>query len=250
MIRVAICDDDVKVVEDIYKFLRYQSVRIEILTYLSGQDFLRDIDRGEVFDIGFIDIQMSGLNGVEVGAILRDKPDGDDMILIYISSHEVYYRALANIGSFRFIKKPIEKPDLDDVFNRALRQALKRKPMQRSSIFFRYRVGVEDIAVNIDDIAYLKNVKRTIELHIWNHATRVIRCENKFYAKIEEALEQFPRNRFVRCERSYIVNLQYVAKIEGAAFLLKDVDKTRVPISRLLKEETKKVYFKHVEDMA
>ena len=93
MIHVAICDDDSNIVEYIGKYLETKNkqtsdITLDISLYKSGEDFLRAIETGDKFQIVFMDIQMNDVNGVEVGKTLRSQPDGDDVIMIYISYYD------------------------------------------------------------------------------------------------------------------------------------------------------------------
>lgn len=50
------------------------------------------------------------------------------------------------------------------------------------------------------------------------------------YGRLAEVARQLPSNRFVRCHKSYLVNLAYVAEL-GAHELTLD-DATVLPVSR------------------
>ena len=45
--------------------------------------------------IVFLDIQMNGIDGVETGRVLRNTPDGDNIAIIFMSSHKTYYERIA-----------------------------------------------------------------------------------------------------------------------------------------------------------
>ena len=252
VIRVAICDDDKLLASNLQIYLeeknaQLQDVSLKISLYHSGEDFLQDIDSGMSFQIVFMDIQMRGLNGIEVGQRLRSRPDGDDAIMIYVSSHESYYEGVVDVGGFRFIKKPIKKDRLDDVFQKALAQAIKYKRILDTPSLFRYKTCAESQSVLTNQIVYMKSAKRVIELATWGHAERAIVVIGKFYARLEETLEQLPGELFVRCERSHVVNLCYVHRMEKDFFILSDKYATCIPIGRAYKQESKRAYFNYLE---
>jgi Response regulator of the LytR/AlgR family len=248
MIRIAICDDDVKIVEEIQSYLENKNKQtpdedFDISIYQSGEDFLLEVDSGAAFHIVFMDIQMKGISGVSVGQILRNKPNGDDIILIYVSSHDEYFEGLVEIGSFRFIGKPIDERKLDDVFKRALNLAIKHKSAYTPKLF-EYKIGADKCVIDINKIAYMKHIVRLIEIHAQDG------CISKFYGKLNEAIEQLPAEQFVRCERSHIVNLSYVARIESDKFVLKDKAATKIPISNTYKQDVRLAYFKYLESLS
>jgi len=101
-----------------------------------------------------MDIQMGAMSGVDAGQALRMLPDGDDTILVYISSHDSYFEELVQLGSFRFVRKPIDEKELDDVFNRALMQAMKYCKASAAPSLFKFTIGSEPFTVKTNEIAY------------------------------------------------------------------------------------------------
>ena len=253
MIRIAVCDDDMNIAKSICQYLeakaeQIQDEKLDISFYQSGVSFLYDIELGEKFHIIFMDIEMEGMNGVEVGQVLRNKPGGDDMIIIYVSSYDSYFEGLVEIGSFSFLKKPIDENKLDHVFSRALNKAIKYKNVESKPSLFSFKVGSGNVSVKTDEIVYMKNTKRTIAIYIWDNVNKTINALDHFYSKVNDALNQLPKRQFVRCERSYIVNLDYVYRMNSDSFTLIDKNETRIPISRVHKEVTRTAYFKHRDD--
>jgi DNA-binding LytR/AlgR family response regulator len=253
MIHVAVCDDDPNVTASIHRYLKkkdeqLQTETLHISLFDSGADFLMAIEHGAIFHIVFMDIQMDGLNGIEVGQILRKRPDGDDFILIYISSHNSYFHEVVQLGTYRFIGKPIKDAELDCVFSRALTQALKYKSVITPRLFS-FKFGGEVQLVRTDDIAYLKNQKRLIALYVWKHTEKSVRILSKFYSTIDEVRGQLPKEQFVQCERSYIVNLNYVQRLRKDEFVLMD-ECTKIPVGRTYRDEMKDIFFKYQEGSA
>jgi len=254
LIRIALCDDDKNILKGIEQYLeeKNQQLQDEVLSisfYRSGVEFLHDIEKGTVFHIIFMDIEMAGLNGVKVGQLLRQKPNGRDSILIYISSHETYFRELVHVGVFGFIGKPIQTAELDELFDRALGQAIRYKNAVTPRRFF-FKHGTDSHSVRIDEIVFMKNVKRVIELYIWEHTGKALSRTGIFYSSISAVLQYLPESSLVQCERSYIVNLDYVQRMEKDAFVLRDKDKTKISIGRTYQEKMKKTFFAHQEGTA
>ena len=253
MIRIAVCDDDKSITQRIYGYLKAKDAllpaeTLDISIYQSGEDFVRDVERGLLFHIVFMDIQMQNMSGLEVGQLLRKRPGGDDVIMIYISHHGGHFEDLVQIGSFRFIRKPFHEAHLDDVFSRALNLAMKYKNALEIPDLFQFKIGTETHMVRSDKIVYMKNCKRIIALHVWDPIENLIGIMSKFYSKMDEVVEQLPREQFVRCEHSHIVNFQYVQRMAKDAFILTDKSETRIPIGRAYKTDAKQAYFKHMEE--
>jgi len=111
-----------------------------------------------------------------------------------------------------------------------------------SIAIFQYNIGNDINLIKTDEIVFLRNNKRIIELYVWNRETDTIILANKFYSIIKDALNQLPACKFYRCERSHIVNMDYIDQMESSAFILVDANKSKVPISRSRKSEAREVY--------
>lgn len=75
MFNVAICDDDknfIQYVEDIIKELGYAE-DVKFFEYLSGEEFLFDIDERGDLDLVVLDIQMGETDGNQVSVELRKR---------------------------------------------------------------------------------------------------------------------------------------------------------------------------------
>ena len=252
MIRIAVCDDDREITANIYYYLKekmqqLKDERLYINTYQSGVDFLHDIERNTAFHIVIMDIEMDGISGIEVGQTLRKNPNGDGVIMIYISNHNNYCRDLVQIGSFNFITKPIDMDEFDNVFSKALNLAIKYKRIVSASNLFVFKIGKTEHSISRDRIVYIKCVLgRMAQIYIWDKERRMICPGDKFYSSMDEAMEQLPKEQFVRCERSSIANLRYVEGIEKGSFRLIDTEATRISIGRAYKPETKAAFFRYI----
>lgn len=114
---------------------------------------------------------------------------------------------------------------------------------------FHYKTGTETHSIETDAIAYLKNVKRIIELYIWNPRDNSITLASKFYSTVSDAMSRLPASQFLRCERSHIVNMGHIQLMEKNAFILKDNDETNIPISRSQKTDAAKAFFMYQESI-
>ena len=254
MIYIAVCDDDLKIVQQIEQYLLEKGkalpeVEMDISLFQSGVDFLRQVENGAKFHVAFMDIQMAGISGIDVGRALREKPDGDDVIMIYISNHDYYFEELVRIGSFRFIGKPIDMDELDDIFNRAFNQVLRYNHEVKILHIFRFKSGPDEHLLKTRDIVFLKNSNRVKVLFAWDSVEEKIYPKHKFYSTMDAMRSQLPQGQFVHCERSHILNLDYVQKLEKDFFVLKDKKKTRIPIGRAFRAESRKAYFRYQEDL-
>ena len=83
--QIAICDDEKNIRELIGDKVRKQYPEVEIDFYASGEELLLS---DKPMDIIFLDIQMSGRNGMEIARELRKKDKRT--IIIFVTAAEEY----------------------------------------------------------------------------------------------------------------------------------------------------------------
>jgi len=119
---IAIVDDDVSVCRAVRRLVR--SLAMEAETFNSGQQFLDLLEAMPSFqpDCLILDVQMPGMNGLEVQDLLASR--SKTVAVIFITAHDevgVREKALA-AGAVAFLRKPFN----DELLIKTLREAMKR----------------------------------------------------------------------------------------------------------------------------
>ncbi|MCG3149107.1 MAG: Response regulator protein TodT [Verrucomicrobiae bacterium] len=117
---IAIVDDDPSVCRGLRRLVR--SLNMEAQSFSSGRQFLELLEALPSFapDCVVLDIQMSGVNGLEVQSQIRQHQRG--IPVIFMTAHDefdVRERALAG-GAVAYLRKPFN----DGAFSQTLRAAL------------------------------------------------------------------------------------------------------------------------------
>jgi FixJ family two-component response regulator len=120
---IAIVDDDESVGRAMERLVRSLGMRAE--TYVSGEDFINQFESLPSFrvDCVIVDVQMPGMNGIEVQ--LRIRRIHKDIPVIFITAHDdrlAREQALAG-GAVAFLLKPCN----DALIIRTLDAALGRR---------------------------------------------------------------------------------------------------------------------------
>ena len=113
--RIAICDDEKNIRELIGNKVAKQYPEADIVFFQSGEELLLS---DKHIDILFLDIQMSGRNGMETARELRKKDKS--VILIFVTAVEEYVFQAFDVGAFNYIVKPIDDTKFVDVLCRAV----------------------------------------------------------------------------------------------------------------------------------
>ena len=119
---IAVVDDDESVCRALKRLVR--SLKMEAETFSSGQEFVDLVEAMPSFhpDCLILDVQMTGMNGLDVQERLIQS--GDPIPIIFITAHDevaVREKALAR-GAVAFLRKPFK----DELLIKTLEAGLKR----------------------------------------------------------------------------------------------------------------------------
>jgi len=115
---IAIIDDDPSVRRALARLVRSFGLRAE--TFPSGEGLLRALASSQRFGCAVMDVQMPGMNGLEVQRRLA--LEGVALPLVFITAHEgdgIAERAMA-AGAVGFLQKPFADQSLIELIRRAL----------------------------------------------------------------------------------------------------------------------------------
>ncbi|WP_055108612.1 LytR/AlgR family response regulator transcription factor [Paenibacillus ihumii] len=238
MIHIVVCDDDIRVVEQVERLIldlqNSISNKIEVTTFYSGARFSKAIQNGCPFDIIFMDIEMEGIDGIKAGHLLRADEDNDWVQLIYISGHEQYHVQLFDVQPSGFIKKPIQPELFKHKLLSTVKKAIRRRQLGTRSFLPVQQKGRE-VLVPFRDIIYLESRVRKVKLH-----TRMDQIE--YYSTLNEEESKLPSSNFIRIHQSYIVNFYFIREISYKNVSL--VTGLELPISGKYSASVKKNYLK------
>lgn len=206
MIQIGICDDDMKSASKIETLLqnigKKQLIDMNIEVYADGATFLESLERKMRYDIIYLDIKMKLMDGVDTAKGIREIDQ--EAIIIYVSNYENYLMELFEVEPFRFIKKPIDEEKFYNYFRKAYEKVLKKDN------FFEYKFNKMVFKVPLKDIMYFESSGRIIKI-----VRKDFNQIEKFYGRLNE-IEKFLKNCkyfFLRIHQSYLVNFEYVQKM-------------------------------------
>ncbi len=219
MIKIAICDDEKEQLEYlggiIKKWSDTMSVTCSLSLFESAEEFWFAYGKNH-FDIAVLDIQMSGQNGLELAKQLRKL--NDKISIIFVTGISDYIGEGYNVYAVNYLLKPIDENRLFEALSAA---AARSNHADDKKVLF--ESDGETIAVYEDEIEYIE---------AFSHSTSLFTDSEVLEVKsgINSVMEKLSAGKFVKCHRSYGVNLKYVKLIKKYEILL-DNGKT-VPVSR------------------
>ena len=229
----AICDDEKNIRELIGDKVKKQFPEAKVDFYSSGDELLLS---DKLIDILFLDIQMSGRNGMETARELRKK--GKKTIIIFVTAAEEYVFQAFDVGAFNYIVKPIDDEKFTEVLCKAVEeldaQNTDTKALKEKSLIIN-RGGVH-IKVNINDIIYAEVFNRKVVIHKMDETI-------EYYGKMSD-LETLAGDSFFRSHRAYLINFKYVEKYDSTTIYL---EKGTALMAKQNYPEFVKKYMKYIQ---
>ncbi len=196
---IGICEDE-KCVHGIIKnlldkYAKQRDIQYEVIGFFSGMELLESKQK---LDMLFLDIAMPGLNGMETARELNLR--GIHYKIVLLTGKSEYVKEGYKVGAFRFVTKPIVEQEffeaIDDV---------------RSCL-----LGEEEITVYYNRIAYKIRLKDVYYI-MSEGAQTIIYTKDKSY-RSEKLLKEWDmeldQRLFIRCHRSFLVNLSKIVQLE------------------------------------
>lgn len=216
LIRIAVCDDEDIMLNDltnkITTYMKNTNNSYQVISFSNAEDLL---ESEEVFDVIFLDIQMQGMTGMKAARKIRES--GTESYIVFVTVlKECVYDAF-EVEASDYLLKPVE----DERFNRTMNRILHYiEDRGQASLIIQKSTGYKSI--RFADIFYCEVINRKIYIYTKQGII-------DYYFKIEE-LERQLETHFIRCHRSYLVNLQYVCGYENGMTQLQNGQK--IPVSR------------------
>lgn len=237
MINVAICDDDIEQINTLKKTIvnifNKLDKDVNIKVFNDGKELINFyLTKQNYFDIVFLDIIMTESNGIDVARKIR-KYDTFVNIVMVTTSDE-YILDGYDFNAYAYILKPYQYEKIEKVTTKLIDKLSGEK---EKSICITNKNNI--YKVKITKIIYLESILRKVK----------IKCKDdnyEIYIKLDELEPQLEKNNFIRCHRSYLVNMNYIASIEKNDLILTNGD--RIPISKKHISKVKSSFINFIEN--
>lgn len=232
IISIAICDDEKIQVELLERYVenwaKENDIRVEIELFYNAESFDFAWSMDKKYNILLLDIEMPGKNGIELAKKIRK---GDNLLnIIFITAISDYISEGYDVEAINYLIKPIKENKLYECLDRAF----EKIPIEEKNILI--DVEGETIRLIEKDILYIESFSHFVDIHTSQENYRV----RKNIGTMEKILEQ---NSFIRCHRSYIVNLKHIKKIGKVDIVLDNDD--LIPVSRRQYSNTNMAFIKY-----
>lgn len=202
--QIAVCDDvqiDRKMLRSTIEALRPTA---QVLEYDSAEALLTAHREGVRFDLIFLDIFLEGMNGMDAARSLRQHDI--QTALVFLSCTRDFAVESYGVSALSYLVKPLDKKALEQVLDRF------EATWRPRNIFIRDRF------FTTDDIVYVESRDKRVTFTFKDGATAEITT------KLGEVEDQLKGRNFLRCHRSFIINMDHVARIGDKCFITTNED--------------------------
>ena len=220
-INIAIIEDEAVFIEHLSGLLKKWSEEnnhlISIRKYLSGSTFLSDWENGMDFDVVFIDIMLPyALNGVEIAKEIRRT--NENVTLIFVTSVSEEMAEGYRVAAMQYLIKPADYKDICVCMDKVSDIVISRKTTMYS--FQKNKNTL--LRIPYREILYFSSCLQYTEIY----TTREVEKQLERLKNIETVLP----HQFVKCHRSYIVNVEAIYSITPTSITL--INKAVIPLSK------------------
>lgn len=212
MLEIAICDDDAIILKTLGKYFgKLNDATIKYDIYNSADTLYRYVEeQGTVYDVFILDIEMQGMNGLELAQKIREKDS--NCLIIFLTNYSQYVFSVFEVITFDFLRKPLEYSEFENLIKK-----IKRYFNITKGVFvFSYRKN--SFSIPFEEIYYIEKSGRRAYLYSKDK-------EYIFNMTLNEIWKQLDSGAFVAIYPSCIVNLFYVREIVRDELILKTGDK-------------------------
>ncbi len=237
--RIAYCEDEAAQAELVHAMIRQwaesRKITAEVVLFESAEEFLFK-NEDYPYDAVFLDIAMRQMNGVELAHAIRNKEK--KLPIAFLTADKTFAIEGYEVHAVRYLLKPIT---IDKLWS-LLDELLAERESDAEDIVC-ITVGEKGAVRKLAEssICYIEVLGHYTQLHLNDNST--VRIKESLAAIVGELHR---KELFVKCYRSFVVNLSYVEKISRTECTLSDG--TALPVSRSSYQELNERFIQYYRE--
>ncbi len=196
MIRAIAVDDEPKALQVIREYSSKIS-KLDLVDIFTDPVKALNFLNENTIDLIFLDISMPDISGLEFSKAVQDK----SVQIIFTTAYSEYAIKSYELDALDYLLKPIEFAR----FHKAVIKAIGNS--ERSAKFFFVNTGREQTKICYDDILFIGAEGNYVTYHLDNAKVMV-------RSTIKEAILCLPSSDFFQVQRSFVVAMRHIVKIQ------------------------------------
>ena len=231
----AICDDDktdrILVGKILQEKMKNRREPLTIEYFECGEDLVEKYESGkQKYDLLILDIYMKYMDGMD--AAKRIRRYDRNAAIIFLTTTPDYAVESYEVRATDYLLKPVSEGRMGEALNHFLEE---HYPKVRQSLLM--ISGSSGRRIAYDDILYIESRRMNLRVVCSKGVEHTIR------KKLDDVQAELPEIRFLRCNQSFIVNMDYIRDADNN-FTMCNGD--IIPIKVREKKKIRKRYFDYL----
>lgn len=229
---VGICDDIKEYRNSIkcytIEYFKLQKMQVEIDEFSNGEELLKE---NKNYDILFIDIELGGINGIDLTKEIQKKHK--KTIIIIVTSYIKYLDDAMDVNVLRYIDKPITQERIFSALDKSINK------INNNTIIVQ-TIDNQLITLEKSEIIYVEAKLRRTEM---------VTTNNLYYLKnnITDLKNKLNASFFACPHNSFIINMNFIKSFNRNQIILKTIDKdVSVSVATRKQADFKKKYISFI----
>jgi len=218
---ILICDDIKEDADRLATLIAQSNYEAQTKVFTCPSQALDYFRSGADIDACFLDIIMPKMNGIKLAEKLRESNFAND--IVFISNSNDFASQSYQVLAFDYLLKPLTCEKVSHIMGK-LKKSLENMENADKAGLSVTKQGISRF-IHFRDISHVEVINHTVYIKLLDKS--II----KMYATFGKIEEQFlADNRFAKCHRSYIVNINEIKTMANNELTMKNDSK--IPISR------------------
>lgn len=237
MIKIGLCDDNNFHINELSKILKNvaknNDIKIELNFFSSGEMLLDFYENNfDYYDILFLDILMNGSNGIDIAKAIREI--GHKPYIVFGTISKDYALDSYSVDAYQYLLKPYTYKVIESIL---LELNMKIKVNKKNIIYVKNNQDI--YSFSLENVLYFESNLRKIIAYLSNGE------KITFYKKMSDFEKELNSAMFVRCHRSFLINLIYLKNIIGSDIIT--TTNHTIPISKKYLLATKAKFMDYIK---
>ncbi|MDI9500203.1 MAG: response regulator transcription factor [Clostridiaceae bacterium] len=163
-------------------------------------------------EVVFLDVEMPVMTGIECAKRIADIDPR--AIIIFATAHEGYMPEAFEVYAFDYLVKPFKLQRLGQTLERIKGISSLRQDVSENKVIRSANVPRKLIIRNKESISFV-DMEEIILVQREDRATAIYTVQDRFVTSdnLGDVEQKLDESMFIRCHKSYIININYIDKI-------------------------------------
>lgn len=219
--------DDEPLAREAIQMLIDSTDNLSLMGSFNGADSAADFLQRNQVDLIFLDIQMPGINGIELARTISK-----ETFVIFTTAFSEFAIDSYEVDAIDYLIKPIKSERFQKAVEKAQIYSKLFKTEQTNQIenitddYFFVKADRKIFKIYFDHILFIEGLKDYVVIHTGNQ--KVITAMN-----IKTIQEQLPQSMFVRVSKSYIINAKHIESVDNNTVY---IGQNEIPIGNIYRD--------------